>query len=206
MTTKAFKPSHKYPLKLRLVSTIVAIGVMLGGVLLAIPIGIEEGAGAGLLTVAIVFGLNALWWVPAMLLAGPYYHSLSYEIQDDQVVMHVGIWTKAVKHVPYRTVTNLTVKQGMLDRLFGLGTLDIQTAGMSGTNSAEQSLAGLDNAQEVYELVAAELRRFRGGMEPTAAAIEGDGSAQTGDVTLAHVLEELRAIRRAVEGDVSPTE
>jgi len=203
MTTKVFKPSAWYTIKLLVTLALIAVGVLVGAVVIAVAMSFDDDVGlrGALIFFLVILALDLAWWIPAMVLAGPYYRSLSYEIQDDQVVMHVGIWTKAVKHVPYRTVTNLTVKQGILDRLFGLGTLDIQTAGMSGTNSAEQSLVGLDSAQEIYEMVAARLQRFRGGMAPTGANVEGDGSAQADDVTLAHVLDELRAIRRALEGD-----
>ena len=139
--------------------------------------------------------LDLIWWVPAMLLSGPYYRSLKYEIQDDEVIMRVGVITKAVKHVPYRTVTNMTVKRGPLDRwLYGMGTVNIQTAGMSGNTGAEESLVGLSNYDEVYEMVVAELRRFRGAMAPTAAQVEDDpGSA------LNAILGEVRAIRQALE-------
>jgi hypothetical protein len=101
--------------------------------------------------------------------------------------------------VPYRTVTNLTVKRDILDRwLFGLGTLNIQTAGMSGQTGAEESLVGLPNVQEVYELVVTELRRFRGGMAPTAAEVEGEPSVAN---ALNAILAEVRAIRQALEAD-----
>ena len=136
-----------------------------------------------------------------MLLTGPYYRSLSYEIQDDEVIVHVGILTKSVKHVPYRTVTNLTVKRDILDRwLFGLGTLNIQTAGMSGQTGAEERLVGLTNVQEVYEMVVTELRRFRGGMAPTAAEAESASAVVSADA-LSAILAEVRAIRQALEKD-----
>ena len=195
MTTETFFPSQKYKLKQRLGFVLIALAVLLVGALIAIPAGLEEGLRVGLVIFAVILVLDLAWWILAMLLVGPYYNSLSYELQDDQVVMHVGIWTKSVKHVPFRTVTNITVKQGILDRLLGLGTLDIQTAGMSGQQGgAEQSLVGLENAQAVYEKVAAELRRYRGAMAPTAAEQEG----KAGDAQLDEILVELRAIRQAV--------
>ena len=63
--------------------------------------------------------------------------ALGYEVQDDEVIVRVGIITHSVKHVPYRTVTNITVSRDILDRwFFGLGSLHIQTAGMSGKSGA----------------------------------------------------------------------
>jgi membrane protein YdbS with pleckstrin-like domain len=201
MQTKTFKPSPKYLSKSRLVITLVALLILASGILLGWLMSFDKSIGtSGFRIVAIVTAIiDAVWWVPAMLLTGPYYRSLSYEIQDDEVIVRVGIWTKSVKHVPYRTVTNLTVKRDILDRwLFGLGTLNIQTAGMSGQTGAEERLVGLPNVQEVYEIVVTELRRFRGGMAPTAAEVEGEPSVAD---ALNAILAEVRTIRQALEAD-----
>jgi membrane protein YdbS with pleckstrin-like domain len=145
--------------------------------------------------------LNLLWYVPGMLLAGTYYHSLSYEVEEDEVIVRAGIWTHSVKHVPYRTVTNMTIKRGILDRwFFGLGSLHIQTAGMSGTPGAEEVLEGLSNVQEVYAIVVGELQRYRAPMVPAGA--EGEAEATVGGAStqnLDAILTELRAIRQALE-------
>ncbi len=194
MTAKSFKPSSRYLVKL-------LIGIAVAGVL-----SISGTMGMGLLIpdrdATVVFGLFALAeavvWVLALLLAGPYYASLRYEIQDDEVIVDVGVITHSVKHVPYRTVTNVVVRRDLLDRwFFGLGSLHIQTAGMSGQSGAEEKLVGLTNVQEVYELVVRELRRFRGAMPPTAAGMEPEPTGVSGE-TLTAILTELRAIRKAL--------
>jgi uncharacterized membrane protein YdbT with pleckstrin-like domain len=190
MTTRSFKPSRRYLAKL-------GVGIGVAGLL-----AVAGTATFGLLipdrdatTVFLLIALGEMiFWTLALLLAGPYYSSLSYEVQDDEVIVRVGIITHSVKHVPYRTVTNITVSRDILDRwFFGLGSLHIQTAGMSGKSGAEEKLVGLPNVQEVYELVVTELRRFRGGMAPTAAEVE-PGLAASGE-TLTAILEEVRAIR-----------
>ncbi len=202
MQTKIFRPSPRYLTKLRVIITIVAGLVFLGGILLGLIISLDrsEGIGGGTLTIFIITVLDVAWWLPVMLATAPYYNSLSYEIQDDEVIMRVGIVTKSVKHVPYRTVTNITIKRGILDRLFGLGTLNIQTAGMSGTTGAEESLEGLDNVQKVYDMVATELRRFRGSMTPTAADVEIEPVTAPAE-TLGAILTEIRAIRQSLENE-----
>jgi membrane protein YdbS with pleckstrin-like domain len=203
MKAQTFRPSRKYLSKLRLILVIVALIILASGLLLAWLISSDKSVKTSdiRLFIAITAICDIVWWVPGMLLTGPYFRSLSYEIQDDEVVVRVGIMTQAVKHVPYRTVTNLTIKRGILDRwLFDIGTLNIQTAGMSGTTGAEESLVGLPNVQEVYEIVATELRRFRGGMSPTATEVESEpGTVPTHE--LGAILAEVRAIRQALERD-----
>lgn len=201
MNTRTFKPSPKYLSKFRLVLTIIAILVMVGGLMLAGLMSLDSTITPKTLTIIflVIAGLDLLWWIPSMILARPYYQSLSYEIQDDEVIVHAGIITKAVKHVPYRTVTNLTVNRGIFDRwFFGLGTLNIQTAGMSGQTGAEESLVGLPNYDEVYQLVATELRRFRGAMSPTAAEVEGKSNTDSAN-TLQEILAEVRSIRQELQ-------
>lgn len=193
MTAKSFKPSPKYLVKLFV--GIAAAGLLAIGATTAFALFVPDREAT---TVFLLFALGeTVVWILALLLAGPYYSSLSYEVQDDEVIVRVGIITHSVKHVPYRTVTNITVGRDVLDRwFFGLGSLHIQTAGMSGKTGAEEKLVGLPNVQEVYELVVTELRRFRGGMAPTQAGVEA--VAAPGE-TLAAILEELRAIREALE-------
>ncbi len=197
MSVKTIKPDRQYLVKLRLTFSIIALAIMLAALLLTFLITMEEGRG-GLITFPILMALNLLWYAVAMGLSGPYFNSLQYEIQDDEVIVQVGIWTKSVKHVPYRTVTNLTAQRDILDRLLKIGTLNIQTAGMSGTTGAEESLVGLPNVQEIYDLVAMELRRFRGGMTPTMADAE-DTDSLSSTPTLTAILTELQAIRKLLE-------
>jgi membrane protein YdbS with pleckstrin-like domain len=174
--------------------TMVAVLILISGLLLAWLISNDSDIGAsGARLVAILIAvIDLVWWMPAMILTGPYCRSLRYEIQDDEVIVHVGIWTQSLKHVPYRTVTNLTVKRDILDRwFFGLGTLNIQTAGMT-------------NLQDVYKAVVTELQRFRHSMTPTAAEME---SATALSLTVASadvlnaILGEVRAIRQVLETD-----
>jgi membrane protein YdbS with pleckstrin-like domain len=169
-----FRPDIKFRHKLFLNTALGGVIALAGsialGILIGARIGAREGVAGGAFVGFIVAVLiNLAWLIPALLVIPPYYRSLQYEIHDDEVIMRAGVITKTVKHVPLRTVTNLEVKQGPFDRLFGIGTLNIQTAGMGGTSAAEESLGGLRNFQEVYDQVAAALRRYRGAMAPTQA-------------------------------------
>lgn len=203
MSVKTFTPNPKYMTKQRIAFGLMALAILLFGLVIAIPISLDSDSGlvGGMIFAGIFGGIALLFWASASLLVIPYYNSLRYEIHDDEVIVHVGVITKSVKHVPYRTVTNIMVNRGILDRLFGLGTLNIQTAGMSGQTGAEEALVGLPNVQEVYDLVATELRRFRAGMSPTGADADPSQPAETGPQSgeLAAILAELKAIRAAME-------
>ena len=193
MPERKFVPNSKYQVKMMLVITLIAFLILLGSGILAALIGLDD-PGAGLVVMSIAIIGDALFWVIGMILSVPYFRSLRYEVLEDEVIVHVGIITHSVKHVPYRTVTNITVRRDIFDRwFFNLGSLTIQTAGMSGQSGAEENLVGLENVQEVYEIVVTELRRFRGAMPPTTAQEElpADSSAS--------LIKEVKAIRQLLE-------
>jgi uncharacterized membrane protein YdbT with pleckstrin-like domain len=193
MSAREFLPNTKYQFKMMLVITLLGFLILVGMGIMSGLIALDDPE-AGLVIFGITIVGVAIYWVIAMLISVPYYRSLRYEIQDDEVIVNVGIITHSVKHVPYRTVTNITVKRDIFDRwFFNLGTLNIQTAGMSGQKGAEESLVGLENVQEVYELVVTELRRFRGAMSPTTVQEELPADAS------AALLEEVQAIRKLLE-------
>lgn len=193
MPEREFAPHSKYQVKMMVNISLIAILIILGVGLLAYLIGLDDSnAGSNLFTVGAI--LDALFWLIAMILSVPYFRSLSYEIRADEVIVHVGILTHSVKHVPYRTVTNITVKRDIFDRwFFNLGSLNIQTAGMSGQSGAEEKLVGMENIQEIYQIVVTELRRFRGGMTPTAGL-----ESEVSDVSES-LLNEVKVIRQLLE-------
>ncbi len=188
-------------LRTKLFTIVILVGVLavIGLYLLVWAIANDNGAeDPGSIALLVTIIANVIWIVPLMLGIVPYVNSLRYEVQDDEVIVYAGIITRSVKHVPYRTVTNLKVMQGPFDRLFGLGTLNIQTAGMSGQQGAEESLIGLTNFQDVYDRVAGALRRYRGAMSPDQAGEELIPAASDGQMLTA-MLNELKAIREVLE-------
>jgi putative membrane protein len=198
MNNRDIFPHEKFLTKMRVSICAIIFINMLFLLIFIWPIAADGETSGAIIYGSIVTGLGLIGIVITFLLSGPYYRSLKYEIMDDEVIVRAGIITKSVKHVPYRTVTNLVVKRGILDRLFGLGTLNIQTAGMSGnTTAAEESLVGLVNVQELYETVAAKMRRYRGPLSPTQADNEPLLPSPNGE--LSAILAELQAIRNVLE-------
>ncbi|MBC8367958.1 PH domain-containing protein [bacterium] len=185
------KPNRRYLNKQILIFSLVSGLILIFAFSIGALISLDEPK-SGFVFASIFASVGLFFWIVSVLLSFPYFRSLRYEIHEDEVIVHVGIVTKSVKHVPFRTVTNIKINRGLLDRfVFNIGSLNIQTAGMSGSTGAEESLVGLENVQEIYDLVAAHLRKFRGAMSPTGAEEELPGDAGT----LGDILNELKAIR-----------
>lgn len=190
-----FEPSKRLLNKLVMIYSIIAGLILVFAFAIGGLMSLDEPS-KGVIFSTIFTGIAVFFWLITFVLSGPYTRSLKYEIRDDEIIVHVGIITKSVKHVPFRTVTNIKINRGLLDRyVFNMGTLNIQTAGMSGSTGAEESLVGLENVEEIYNIVATELRKFRGAMSPTGSE---DIVAVSGDGTLIEILGELKEIRKSL--------
>ncbi len=198
MKPLVFYPDAKLKTKLYIIVTLLAVICVVGLGVMVWGISGDAGADSPVgLALAITSIANALWVIPIWLGIAPYCNRLRYEIHADEVIVYAGLITKSVKHVPYRTVTNLQVTQDPFDRLLGIGTFHIQTAGMSGQTGAEEVMGGLTDVHGVYEIVADALRRYRSAMAPDQA---GEELAQAVDgQVLADLLNEVRAIRVTLE-------
>ena len=192
-TIATVRPHSSYLTKLY-VST--AIGFLLF-VFPFVCLGFVPELGIGYVLIFLV--ANILWMLPAFLLFPVYYRSIFYELREDEIVVHKGIITKSTKVVPYRTVTNLHMKRDLLDRyVFKLGTLNVQTAGMSGQTGAEEVLVGLEDYEGVMQMVREELRRYRSSMA-TGTEVEAPAGAQPVSLVSDELLQEVREIKELLK-------
>lgn len=91
-----------------------------------------------------------------------YVRAMEFQIGEDEVIVKKGIINKMEKHVPFRTITNVSSRYGIYDRLFGIGTVQIETAGKSGAQGGpEEKIEGISNYFEVRDQILDVLRQFR---------------------------------------------
>lgn len=145
----------------------------------------------------ICFGLNIILWIIVFPLIRWWIKNLSYSIGEERITIYKGIIIKTQQNIPYRAITDFALKRGPYDRILGIGSIKIQTAGQtSNPTGYEGSLSGLID----YENMMAELRAKIKALHPVSEALtvsEPSGSADK-DV-LSHVLAEVRRIREMME-------
>jgi membrane protein YdbS with pleckstrin-like domain len=113
-------------------------------------------------------GLNMVWFVP-FIWSPFYFRTVEYSVKAEsgetmpEVYVKKGVFTIIRKHVPFRTITNISSRAGIFDRLLGIGSVHIETAGYSGTKSTgpEEKLEGIVFYEEVRDFILNELRRFK---------------------------------------------
>jgi membrane protein YdbS with pleckstrin-like domain len=114
-------------------------------------------------------GINLIWFVPALIAIPPYIRSIEYSVKAEsgdimpEIYSKRGIITITRKHVPFRTITNISSRAGPFDRLFKIGSVHIETAGYSGANQKgpEEKISGIVFYEEVRDFVLKELRKFK---------------------------------------------
>ncbi len=113
--------------------------------------------------------ITAIWLIPALIIVPIYLRSIEYSVITDEgtaaseIFVKKGIINITRKHVPFRTITNISSRSGPFDRLFGIGTIEIETAGYSGSmTSAEEKLEGITFYEELRDFILRELRKFKG--------------------------------------------
>ncbi len=113
--------------------------------------------------------ITAIWLIPALIIVPIYLRSIEYSVITEEgttaseIFVKKGIINITRKHVPFRTITNISSRSGPFDRLFGIGTIEIETAGYSGTTTqAEEKLEGITFYEELRDFILRELRKFKG--------------------------------------------
>ena len=150
------------------------------------------------------FIISIILMLLAAILVIYYVRNIEYILEDTEVIVKKGIINKTIKHVPFRTITNVSSRYGIYDRMFGIGTCEIETAGKSGQQTGpEEKIEGIHNFREVRDVVLKELRRFRGQYATTTEVEQPIQYEESiGDsIFQREVLEELRQIRKVLSED-----
>ncbi len=113
--------------------------------------------------------ITAIWLIPALIIVPIYLRSIEYSVITEEgttaseIFVKKGIINITRKHVPFRTITNISSRSGPFDRLFGIGSIEIETAGYSGaTTQAEEKIEGITFYEELRDFILKELRKFKG--------------------------------------------
>ncbi|MHA1207195.1 MAG: PH domain-containing protein, partial [Candidatus Hodarchaeales archaeon] len=171
-----FRPLSAFRNKLFLYNITVFLGITTGIVLfytfLTFVIGIDSDEGNKEFTTFILDNAGLLWtgyltlcfviMLCAAILTVFYVRGIEYQIGEREVIVKKGIINKMEKHIPFRTITNISSRYGPYDRLLGIGTVQIETAGKSGAQTGpEEKIEGISNYFEVRDEILEVLRQFR---------------------------------------------
>jgi len=180
---KIFKPSKAFlhknllqPIVLAITIWLIVIICFLGGSFIGAAVEPEDIPSAiqhiNTWIVPISFWpiiINLVWLIPLLIYIPFEFRSIEYSVKAEtgetmpEIYVKRGVITVSRKHVPFRTITNISSKAGVFDRLFNIGSVHIETAGYSGSHQTgpEVKLEGIVFYEEVRDFILNELRKFK---------------------------------------------
>ncbi len=86
------------------------------------------------------------------------YRSWGYQMEEDELHIQHGLWTRVRTIVPFGRVQHIDLAQGPIERQFGVATLILHTAG---TRNSEVVLPGLEPAEagRIRDLIRSKIRQ-----------------------------------------------
>ena len=83
------------------------------------------------------------------------YNRWFYEFDDQGFKSECGVLFKRYSNVPYERIQNVNVTRGIIARMLGFSTVQIQTAGYSGARGAEGRIPAVDfkYAEEIRDFL-----------------------------------------------------
>ncbi len=147
--------------------------------------------------------ISCLAFPPLIIIAGPYlyfrYHTMRYKFTDDGISMSWGILFRREIIVNYARIQDIHLKSNVVERWLGLARILVQTA--SGSGSAEMTIEGLKEFEQLRDFLYSRMRGVKDHHVPAPAA-SAVPTAATGSDELAAALREtateLRAVREAL--------
>ena len=92
------------------------------------------------------FGLGLLillvWWLKVL--------GITLIVTDERVTLRKGILTKHTNEVYHTDIRNVQISQGLFQRMLGVGTIGISSAGHAGI---EIQVAGLPKPQKIKDII-----------------------------------------------------
>lgn len=169
---KQLHPGARWQFRIRTYVTMIFLAMFAGWMLSFAFIGLGVllfGANA---TQAIIFGIITfiIFYIILAIIIGEVYARMAYnrwfyEFTDEQLRIERGVIWKRYSNIPYERVQNVDITRGIIARIIGFSTVNIQTAGYSYTPKGGASTEGyipavpIDEAEQIREFIMKKITR-----------------------------------------------
>ncbi len=198
MNLNSFSPHKKLITKqIWILLTITVFIFLLALILqLLIPLGGKANlAKVGGIVYPIALGLSLLMWIISLPISILWVKNLQYFVEEERIRIHYGILSKVQQNIPFKAITDFILHRSLYDRILGIGSIRIQTAGQStAATGYEGNMAGLIEWEDIYN----ELRNILMKKKATMA-VTGVDEPESGEELLKEILHELREIKEQLK-------
>lgn len=110
-----------------------------------------EGLLVGLSAIPFVFGI--LWFIYRLII----WRTTYFVVTTDRVIYRSGVVSKSGRNIPLEGITNIASSQTVLERMLGVGDLQIESAGVTG----RQRFSDILNPTRVENRIYAEIENAK---------------------------------------------
>lgn len=172
-------------------AVLFALAVSMSGTLVGLLAdGIDPGGGAAIALIIVGITAAGAALVAALAFLGTWWswRHLYYQITPDEFALYSGIFNKKQVHVPYQRIQSVDQRATLLQRVLGVCTVQIETAGGSSNKAVVVPYVTRDRAEWLRrELFSRKQQLAAGQKAPSSeravvAATEADGTSNVLDV------------------------
>ncbi|MGY5854382.1 MAG: PH domain-containing protein [Candidatus Thorarchaeota archaeon] len=222
---RRFRPSSAYKRKyvfIALLTTVIIYAIaVLTIVLSAVIVNAIRPSDIWAFISPVMEFVNFWYWVlsiivliPGLLIANLYINSIEYSVVGEsgeampEVYSKKGILDVTERHIPLNAITNVSSRAGPFDRIFGIGSVFIETAGsgggvqLGGVLSVDMKIEGVPFYRELRDHIIREMRQTKGVYRLTTESSFDEDSTIAQGVSgneLALVLREILRVLRKLD-------
>jgi uncharacterized membrane protein YdbT with pleckstrin-like domain len=146
--------------------------------------------------IALLFALVASLGIPVYAFIHLSYINFTYELAETELIIRQGILTRKTIVIPYVRIQNINSERTVLERLLGLATLAIETAGTN-VGESEALLPGISNRYELINHILALAAEAKQTGSPESRATDQRGQVSR-DVLFQEMLGQLVQLNKGM--------
>jgi uncharacterized membrane protein YdbT with pleckstrin-like domain len=151
-----------------------------------------------------LWGLIALAWAVWLGIKFLDWQFTYFVVTTDRVIFRTGVLTKHGVEIPLARVNNINFHQGIVDRLVGSGTLEIESAGENGESRFSHVRHPDAVQQEIYRQMEAHSRKRASWSRDDGPRLDTTGPTVAAGPSIPDQLRQLADLRD--QGIISPDE
>lgn len=195
---QSIKPDQKYFTKVLLIQLTISLYLLLAASIVHLIINIvNEGQQAIMIIWLVAFIIILLMWIISTPISKIWIKNLNYMVYEDRIIINKGILTKTQQNIPFRAITDFAFERTLYDRILGIGSIKIQTAGQSTTPSGyEGKISGLIEYEKWYTELREKIKRLHTHLEENQNIMREEKDSTK---ILEAILQELKEINENTE-------
>lgn len=160
-----------------------------------LPIGRPTAGEVALVLWPVFLFINLVIYSIVLTLVKLWIKNLKYTIEEERIRLNKGIITKIEQTIPFKAVTDFQLHRSLYDRVLGIASIKIQTAGQTQNPSGYEAVfSGLTNWESLIEELREQIMHVQRGGFAARGVVDTNETPDISDL-----ITEVKKIREILE-------